>query len=77
MRFQRNISLARRHVEFTGVELANGAELAAPVEKAAMDLARVVTAPMEKVVRAMEKAAATGGAAEMEGKVGGRGGLDA
>ena len=42
-----------------------------------MDLARVVTAPMEKAVRAMEKAAATGGAAEMEGKAGGRGGLEA
>jgi hypothetical protein len=39
MRFQRNISLllgmeARRHVEFIGVELASGAEFAAPVEKA-------------------------------------------
>ena len=70
---------ARRCVEFTGVELAASVEKAATglVEKATMDLARVVTAPMEKVVRAMEKAAATGGAAEMEGKAGDRGRLDA
>ena len=49
MRFQHKISLvlgrmeARRRVEFTGIELAGGAEIAAPVEKAA-------TGPVEKAV---------------------------
>jgi hypothetical protein len=50
MQFQRNISLllgimeARRRVEFTGVELAGGAELTALEEKA------VAGGPVEKVV---------------------------
>jgi hypothetical protein len=56
---------ARRRLEFTGVELAGGEELAAPVEKATTDLMRVVTVLVEKVVRALENATADG-AAEME-----------
>ena len=66
MHFQHNISLlfgrieARRHAEFTGVELA------APVEKAAADLARVITAPVEKAVRTLEKAA-VGSPCDIEG----------
>jgi hypothetical protein len=50
-------------VEFTGVQLTGGVELAAPVEKGATglvekgltDLARAVTAPVEKVVHVLEK----------------------
>jgi hypothetical protein len=54
MYFQRNIFLLRgrieapQHVEFTGVELAGGAEFVAPVENAMVDLARDVTTPVEK-----------------------------
>jgi hypothetical protein len=55
-------------VEFTGVELAGGAELAARVEKVTTDLAQAITAPVEKVGHTLEKAVAD----KRRGRDGGR-----
>jgi hypothetical protein len=62
-------------MEFTGIELAGGEELATSVEKATTDLMRVVTVPVKKVVRALEKATADG--RRRWRKVGSRCGLQA
>jgi hypothetical protein len=62
MCFQRNISLARQCVEFTGVAVTAPVDkdVTGPVEKAMTDLARTVAASVEKVVRVLEKATTDG-----------------